>query len=412
MRSLILKNSLALISLKLINAILVLGIVVLSAKYLGPEEYGKYALVLSIITLLSIPLKNGASNLTIREYKKGPSPEIRKKIDSIQVFYFFIFVISTGVLFSILYYLKVVEGDPFIVIVSSVLFSIGAGYVSIFRTYNIINERYRLSQIPEMLLSPVFILVFLFIANIDTGYFLLLINALSFLLISLGIYFIRRPITIKWCVGLKMAIKSRGFITSSLYMSALTGLQLINSQVDIYSLAMLSTESSVGIYKVANQFASFLFIPVVSLSIFVAPKILGEIEKGNKNISKKLFLQSCLIGFILSLSLLIGVLTFYQEAIMYLLGEAYSGIGDVLVILCVGAVMYSIFGPVLGVANMLGLEKLSLVLSVFSIAINITLNGILVPQHGAVGASVSTVISMMIWKITLSVLIIIKWRKV
>ncbi|MCF7478227.1 polysaccharide biosynthesis C-terminal domain-containing protein [Vibrio sp. J2-4] len=411
MKKVVLKSSVGIISIKLLNALTVLLIVVVAAEQLGPAEYGKYSLLISIFTLMAIPLKNGASTLTIREHKKSNHINENKLADGVQIFYYILFVVLSLLVCVLLFFFNFInKGDLVISLTGVMLYSIGGGYISIVRTYNIIDERYNYSQIPEMIFSPVVILSLLFILKLNDGYELFLANGFSLVLISVVLYLFFGKNRFELIYGNVFSSKSNALKVSALYISAISGAQLINSQIDIYSLAALSSLESVGMYKIANQFASLLFIPVVALSIFVSPKVLSLINDGKKKDAGIFFLNSSVIGFLVSLLLFFMVYFLHRDVIFFLLGDKYLDVSSTLLVLCLGAVVFSIFGPVLGVANMLGLEKMALGSSLISMLINFLLNVSLVPTFGALGAAVATTLSMFLWKVMLSYFILKKWR--
>jgi len=104
----------------------------------------------------------------------------------------------------------------------------------------------------------------------------------------------------------------------------------------------------------------------------------------------------------LSIELSLGVLLFFMIAskdILYIFGEVYMNGSDTLIVLSVSYMLLVTLGSPIEILNMNGYGKMSSVILIMSIFINIGLNILLIPIYGIVGASIATGVSLIISKL-------------
>src|SRR5699024_10457850 len=143
--------------IRILNALLTLGVAVLLARLLGPDEYGKYAILLSLATILGIPFKAGLPRTMARDIAvsrtKNDEGTIRViiKLGS-QVFILLIpliILVSVGIWFIGFE----VAGVTFGVLFAGVLAPILAADANRMGVMQGLGSAIR-SQVPDMLIRP------------------------------------------------------------------------------------------------------------------------------------------------------------------------------------------------------------------------------------------------------------------
>lgn len=179
---------------------------------------------------------------------------------------------------------------------------------------------------------------------------------------------------------------------------------LIYSKIDQFMLgALLADKSELGFYAVAVKLAEvFDFLPVIIYASLL-PK-LTEIKLNSNEQYVKRFQNY--FDLMLVLWLLIAVpLSLGASLIVSLYGESYAPAATILSIY-----VWAQFGTNFGVARnaFIIIEdklKLSLYLSAFGAVLNIVLNIYLIPNFGAIGATIATLITYFIVTVFLNFIV-------
>ncbi|MGF1588986.1 MAG: flippase [Pleurocapsa sp.] len=166
----------------------------------------------------------------------------------------------------------------------------------------------------------------------------------------------------------------------------------IYMSIDQVMLGNMSNSQEVGNYAAAVKFSEiWYFIPTVICSS-VFPAI---IQAKQKSLEEYLTKMQQLYDFMALLSLLIAVFVSFTSdyIVANLLGAEYLSAGRILT-LHIWSGIFIFFGVARG--NWLVIEnetRLSLVTQLLGAVANIGLNLVLIPQYGAIGAAVATLIS-------------------
>jgi O-antigen/teichoic acid export membrane protein len=116
---------------------------------------------------------------------------------------------------------------------------------------------------------------------------------------------------------------------------------------------------------------------------------LGEMDRLNE-----LYKISTKWGIYLSIPVFLFICFTSQEIMVGLFGIEYIAGALPLVILIIGQMINVSTGAVGFILIMTGYERLWLIISVFSFALNVALNVMLVPQLGLIGAAIATAIAI------------------
>jgi O-antigen/teichoic acid export membrane protein len=151
--------------------------------------------------------------------------------------------------------------------------------------------------------------------------------------------------------------------------------------------------SEVGIYRAASQTALLILLFLISLNNIFAPVIADIFIKGEQEKMKQLFKTVTRWSFTLTLPLCL-IIGISGKNILLIFGSDFS-IGYVpLVILAAGQLINAGSGGIAYMLVMSGHPYKKLVGDLAAIIINLTLNIILIPRWGLLGAAVATGVSI------------------
>ncbi|WP_233090077.1 flippase [Vibrio sp. IB15] len=386
------KNILWLMSEKGINLFLVLVVNVMLARYLGPSEFGKLSLLISINSMVVLMSPIGVNAIFIKEYLKS-----KNKSD----------VIATSL---------------FVRFVGALFFSIVLLAIAQFSLVTSIDNYWIRLSIVSALSSTFYLFDFLFQAKVESKYsvFARISNATvffaikCFLLVSeapLDYFFytaILEPAALAlWYVlalkisrfntkrgavnisyALELAKKSKWLLFSTIA-------SVICLKIDQFMIAEMRGDSEVGIYSVAVRLSEvWYFLPnIIAASYF--PKLIKAKESSQVEYQRRLqeindFLVA--IGFIIAIVMLV----LSNEIIYVLFGSEYLESANILSIHIFGGIL--VFSRALFSKWILneGVYHFSLINHAVAALTNVLLNLIFIPQYGAIGAAWATVISYLV----------------
>lgn len=178
--------------------------------------------------------------------------------------------------------------------------------------------------------------------------------------------------------------------------------------IDSFSIGYFRGATEVGFYNAAVPIAALLAItPELFMQLFF-PMITREYSKKNLALIEQLSKQVAKWILIVNIPIFAVLLVFPGAAINILFGSQYLVAQNALRILAIGTLVSAIFIVSNYLMSMIGKSKLILVNIVIASVINLVLNVILVPMqkvwfldntYGLVGASVATLISVLVFNL-------------
>ncbi|MDA9003873.1 polysaccharide biosynthesis C-terminal domain-containing protein [bacterium] len=182
-----------------------------------------------------------------------------------------------------------------------------------------------------------------------------------------------------------------------------SGLLIVNAQVGVVLLGIMSKPEDVAIFKVAFQGATLLTFGLTTINAVLAPHIVNYHLKGKINDLQNILTFSIRVIFLISLPLLFVYIFWGDFFITLLFGKEYIDAYSVLVILSFGQIVNLGCGSVGLVMQMLGSEKKIVSVSFISLVINITLSLLLINNFGVDGAAYASAISIVYWNLALAI---------
>lgn len=393
--------------IKLVNLALVFLLNIMLARYLGAAELGVYAFAVAIVTILSIPAKAGLPTLLVREIsiysQKGQWGLLRGLLIRGTQFVSAasLLLISGGAALVWLFKgasevasLTLLVAFPLILLIALSELRVGA-----LRGLHRVIE----AQVPEMLVRPIFLCVFIaVVANssfgaLDAIFGYVMAALLSFIV---GGVFLLRALP-KQVQGLMSVYEDKRWLNSMVPLALLTGMQIINSQADVVILGLMGSTEDVGLYRIAMQAATLVTLSLYAVNMVVGPYFSRFYESGDMQNFQRMVTMGSRFSVFGALPIAAVFVFFGENLLGVLFGAEFVESYWALIILATGYLLSVCFGSVVLVLTMTGFEADAMKGAALAAMINIILNIILIPVLGMVGAALATVTSLLIWNIKL-----------
>lgn len=168
----------------------------------------------------------------------------------------------------------------------------------------------------------------------------------------------------------------------------------IYTHMDSVMLGFICNDEIVGFYNAAVKIKTFLIAIVTSISGVLLPRTSYYIKNKAIDQFRIICQKSLYIVFILGLSFVVFFSIFAKNTILFLSGESYlNSIKPMLVI--TPTVLFIGLTNITGIQMLvpMGKEKTVLLSEVMGAVTNLILNSLLIPQLGAIGASLGTLVA-------------------
>ena len=385
------KNTSWLFGEKILRMVVGLFVGIWIARYLGPEQFGLFSYAQSFVGLFTAIATLGLDGIVIRELVKDES----RRDELIGTAFWLKLVGAFAVLLLLAIAVTFTSNDTY---TNTIIFIIASA--TIFQSFNVIDFYFQSKVLSKyvvytniislFLSSMVKIALILFEAPLIAFAWVVFFD--SFILASGFIYFFLKHskfniqnLTFKRETAISLLNDSWPLILSS-------GLLTIQAYIDQIMIQEFRGSVEVGYYSVAIKLIAFLgFMPMV-LKNSLFPAI-----QSAKQHSKKLYIDRLLnfyrLNFLLFLFFAIPIFFFSEKIVVLLFGEAYQPAGLLLALLAV-RLFFTNMGVARG-AYMLSenLMKFSMLTMTLGTIVNVILNYLWIPDYGAKGAIVATIIS-------------------
>lgn len=397
----IVKNASWIVVSRVVQSVLTLLITMLTARYLGPSNYGVINYASSLVIFITPVVQLGLGNIQVQELINHPEDE--GKIIGTTVVLNTVSAIVCYV--GVVIFAMVANAGERETILVCVLYSL----VLFFQRADMLVYWYQakyLSKYSSLISLGAYVVVsgykaFLLVTQ-KSIYWFALSNTLDYVIITVAltvVYFrlggAKPEVSVK--VAKRMLSKSKHYILANMMVVVFT-------QTDKIMLKLFLDETATGIYSAAASCASMVNFVYVAVIDSARPTIFER-----KKISETQFQNSVsmLYGVIIYMSLIvsIGITVFAPLMIRIIYGSAYAGaVGPLRIV-----AWYTTFSYLGMVRNIwiLANNKQGWLWSInLSGAIgNVVLNFILIPVYGAMGAAVASLMSQVIANVIVSYLI-------
>lgn len=369
---------------------------VLTARYLGPSNYGALNYTASFVTFCTSLATLGMEGVVIKKIIASPEDE-GTYMGSCMFFRFVSAILSTCLITITVFFLN--PGEPIkviLVLLQSLQLIFQAVYIldSWFQRY--LKSKY--ISIGKMLACIIVALykVYLLVTAKSIIWFAFS-NSLTYIIVAISLYIFYRK---ENAPKMKVSIPLGKEVLSESYHFILSGLMTaIYSQMDKIMIGKMLTDMDVGLYTTATAICSmWIFIPTAIINSF-RPTIMVIKQSGNQAFYKKRLEQLYSLIIWLCIFVSIVVCIFGALIIRILYGESYMGAIETLRI-SIWSETFAMIGTARGIwilcENKNKYVKYYLVIGAI---VNVILNALLIPVYGINGAAFATLITQIVTSI-------------
>lgn len=382
-------NTLASFTARISKQLFGLIIAIIVARYLGPDNYGKYAFAISFCYIFMVFSDFGLNDLFVRDIAAERS-RVSKYLAASLLIKPLLASISLVVLYIILRILNYSSE----LIVCTMLFSIHIFFItqinttaSIFRAY----EKMEYNSLIAILVGFIGLLITVTVVYLKQP----LANILFFRVFGffigalLSLYIVSKQIAkpdfkINFPFFANLTKKSFPFLTIGL-------IHTLYFKVDIIMLSKLKGDAYVGWYTpAANDLFFGLFLIPGTVATVVYPIFSRQF---NQSIERMRETVNFVIKILTILGVAISVGTFIlaSQIIHLIFGPQYAQSVIILQIMAL-AISFAFIREPLGFAlASMGMEKFLMWMNTFFLVLNILLNAILIPRYAHIGAALTSV---------------------
>lgn len=386
---------------------------ILLARLLGPKQYGIYGFALALIMLLQVFAISGLENVMVRfsaAYAAAGDWALLRGLYRAIFFTATMYGVAAAALLVVITQTTFLNG---VSAFSSHAVLAAAVPILLLPIMGTLGAAVRgihpgvLGQLPQYLIRPIAFLAILAILAFG-GHTGILSPTLAMLsqaiAASIALLFAVFSFTTKAPTPIHTAPHAYDlgrWFKAALPLALMGGLYVVNTQTDILMLGTLSSARETGIYKVASQGGNLVAVALAATNIFISPRVAILFSEQNLPFLQRI-LTTTTQGMFIAATAIAAVLCITGSWLLtHLFGYQYVAAYPALVILVAGQLVNVAMGSVDVVLNMTGHERETLFVTAIAAALNITLNLLLIPAFGSVGAATATAITMASWNIAM-----------
>ncbi len=358
-----------------------------------PDDFGKASMYTMAFTLLSLIIYLGMDQAFIREFNVEKN---KRKLLWSSFYIPFIFSIIVAIALMIFY--KPISNILFEGIELHLIIMLAISLpLAIIDRYNMLIIRmkekallYSIFNIANRVFNIVFLFIYLiFIDRSFRG----IVNAtfISLVIISvIGIFVCKNY----WITNVSIDKKlTKKMIRYALPIIPATIIGWLFNSMDKMALRAWSNFNEIGIYAVAFKITTILGVFQQAFATFWAPTAFRWYENGEKP-EKFMKVSECLT---LVMTFVFIVVVISKNIILFFIGDNYKGASSLISFLLFIPIMYTMSETTTIGISFKRKTKYNLIISSVVAMINLILNFILVPKIGALGASIATAISYLVF---------------
>jgi len=384
------KNTMALMITSVVSKSLAFITLILLARYLGSENYGKLAFAMALTSFFTVIADFGLSSLIVREVAR------EKEKAGVYLGTFSVFkVLLAVVVFLALVLISHFGGYEYntkvlilIFGIYTILISYSKFFISFFRAFERMEYETLIRSVEKILLL-VLTIVFIYL-NKKLMYFAVPYLASSAIAVILALFFVVNK------VSKPRFLSDKEFLVETLKEAlpfALTSIfVIVYFKTDTVMLSFMVGDIAVGIYNAAhNLIDGLIFLGPYPLSMALYPTMSRYATNLRK--LKKVYVYGFFASLFLGLAGALFVLKFREKIILLIYGNEYVEAEKVLTVLvwtflviCVSTISSTLL-------NAVNKQRIVTIGTATGASLNVLFNYLLIPKYSYVGAACATLIT-------------------
>lgn len=382
----VLKNAGWIIGCKIVQSLINLVIGLITARYLGPSNYGVISYVASVVAFALPLMQLGLKQTLVKEFIQAPDREGQILGTALTINIVSSIVCMIG---SVSFVAFVDAGEKETILVCG-LYSLTLLFQATEMTQYWFQSKL-LSKYPSIATLCAYIAValykvYLLVTQKGVIWFAFS-NVLDYFLISIILMLFYRKIgkqklSVNWAMGREMLSRSKYYIIPSLMV-------MIFQHTDRIMIKLMIDQTETGVYSAAITcigISGFVFAAVIDSA---RPAIL-EAKKKDQAIYEKKVTQLYSVITFMSLAQGVVMTVLAKPIVLFLYGKQYSGAASILAV-AVWYVTFAYYGSVRNIWILAEEKQKHLTgINVAGALANVALNFLLIPVWGAIGAALAS----------------------
>jgi len=391
-------------------------------RILGPEEYGLWSLVYSIVITVApfsmFGIGTGVMYYLSKAYTTGNKNDVRDIIlAASKILLFSSLIVTSGTfIFSMFGVEKIYSYTGIRELLSIMTFTIPLFAIvrfgeAIFKTVEDVKAIYKI-KISQDLFKLIFIPIVLWVT---TGNLTLMamFTLISFIVagVSTGCLLNKLVIPLRDVLKGNHKLYTKKLLNFSWPLLINEYVQILGKRVDIFFIAYFLTKKAVGIYRPALVVAGLTsFIPEALR--YLAFPILSKIySSGNIESLVALVKRIYKYIFYLNIPIINFIILFSEDILSFLYGKIYREAALCLMFLSLGMGALTFYALSGYIVNIHGKTKLAMFINVLGMIFNGIANYFLIPKYRIIGAAIATFLSFLLICILMNLSAIVLLKK-
>ena len=369
-------------------------------RFLGPADYGIYAVVISLMTMVNLILSTGIPQAVSKyvAHQDGNELHVKKTAQNMQLTF-------SLVLFLIYYYfadqLAIMLNDPgltpylrlsSLIVPAYALQALYIGYFNGLKEYGKQSLMVILYSVFKVVLILGFAVTSYALYGAITGF---VISSIAVLF--LGFFFVRSTDQKFQSSSNKNSLISArtilDFATPIIFYSVATNLIM---SFDLFFVKAYLTDMDVGIYSAVSTISKVPFYIIAGIYGALFPAISSMSVHNDRSQMTMHIIRSVKYSMLILVPSTLFVVLFSKQVLSILFSEQYSAGSTSLGVLTIGMGFFGLFSLFTTVINGIGQPRVSMFMSLIVLLIDIILNQLLIPLYGVVGAAMATCVSCLL----------------
>jgi len=361
-------------------------------RYLGPEVYGLFGVVLYLMTTVNLLLTSGfpqSASKYIAEDNTRLGSIISHSIRIQALLSLLIFAVYFGLAGPIANLLRDPDLTPYIrvsafVIPAYAIFSIySGGYLNGLRQFGMQSKTLISSSIAKIAGVIVLVWVGLSVKGAILGY---LFGALAGLLLA---WKYLRPVEkgskdFEWAKLIKFGIPATLFAVSLLLLMS----------IDLFAVKAITVgDTDAGLYTSATTIARLPYFLFTGLALTLLPSISRSTSIGDVKLTGRYISQSIRYMLILLIPGILIISATSADLVTLVYSSRYIGAAQPLSVLVFGLGLIAVFNVLCNIIVGSGRPGVALGIALPLVLVDIVLNVTLIPQYGLLGAAIATTLT-------------------
>jgi len=380
------------------------GSAVILARLLGVAGYGTYAFLISLVTILRLPATFGAAGLLLREVSAARAKENWGRMKGVSAWTLrFSLITSVPVMaamaIAVFLFPQYIPDklEPALIWAAGlvVLLPLAALRGGVLRGLGKVVW----SHFPEQIVRPVLLLLFALAPFLWGSVLSKPEEAMAINVLATGVCWLIGTAML-WTIWPKQAREATPEYDGARWRKSLLSLglgnamYLLDGEVAVLALGLVSTQADVGVFKAASQFAVLAGLGYAVVVANVSPRIAADWARDDVAAVQKTVTDGSRLAMVYCTPIALGLAVLGGWGVPFVMGPGFEGAWAPLAILAAGHVINAAFGSSTAVLTMTHHEKSNAVAFAIGLVINVGLTLLLTPPFGAVGAAVAVVCSI------------------